>query len=207
MTRVVVLRGHLVNPWELRPWALLPERFEVTALVTGSNAFDTSDVPLRQLRVRALRDLLPKGRLGDLAMGVSGDRYLGVDEHVAGADVVHAAELSFWFAAEAARLKQEHSFKLVLTVWETIPSSPPTGTAGPASTVSGHCPRPTSFSRRPNEPASRCCWRGSIRRVSRSVTRASISSASPARRDPTRRRPSTSCSRRGASSGRRGTRT
>jgi glycosyltransferase involved in cell wall biosynthesis len=121
VTRVVVLRGHLVNPWELRPWALLPERFEVTALVTRSNAFDTSDVPLRQLRVRALRDLLPKGRLGDLAMGVSGDRYLGVDEHVAGADVVHAAELSFWFAAEAARLKQEHGFKLVLTVWETIP--------------------------------------------------------------------------------------
>jgi glycosyltransferase involved in cell wall biosynthesis len=121
VTRVVVLRGHLVNPWELRPWALLPDRFEVTALVTRSNAFDTSDVPLRQLRVRALRDLLPKGRLGDLAMGVSGDRYLRVDEHVAGADVVHAAELSFWFAAEAARLKQEHGFKLVLTVWETIP--------------------------------------------------------------------------------------
>jgi glycosyltransferase involved in cell wall biosynthesis len=121
VTRVVVLRGHLVNPWELRPWALLPKRFEVTALVTRSNAFDTSDVPLRQLRVRALRDLLPKGRLGDLAMGVSGDRYLGVDEHVAGADIVHAAELSFWFAAEAARLKQEHDFKLVLTVWETIP--------------------------------------------------------------------------------------
>src|SRR5918995_1206438 len=32
-----------------------------------------------------------------------------------------AAELSFWFAGEAARRKDEHGYKLVLTVWETIP--------------------------------------------------------------------------------------
>jgi glycosyltransferase involved in cell wall biosynthesis len=121
VTRVVVLRGHLVNPWELRPWALLPNRFDVSALVTRSNVFDTSDVPLRRLRVRALRDFLPRGRLGDLAMGVSGDRYLGADDDLAGADIVHAAELSFWFAAEAARLKERHGYRLVLTVWETIP--------------------------------------------------------------------------------------
>jgi len=121
VTSVVVVRGHLVNPWELRPWALLPERFDVACLVTGSNVFDTSDVPLRQLRVRALRDLLPRGRLGDLAMGLFGDRYLRADEELARADIVHAAELSFWFAGEMARLKAQHGFKLVLTVWETIP--------------------------------------------------------------------------------------
>ena len=121
MTNVVVVRGHLVNPWELRPWALLPERFDVACLVTGSNVFDTGGVPLRQLRVRALRDLLPRGRLGDVAMGLFGDRYLRADEELARADIVHAAELSFWFAGEMARLKAQHGFKLVLTVWETIP--------------------------------------------------------------------------------------
>ena len=120
-TRVLIVRGHLVNPWELRPWALLPDRFDVACLVTGSNAFDTADVPLRQIPVRARRDLLPRGRLGDVAMGVFGDRYRGADEELAGADVVHAAELSFWFAGEAARLKRRHGYKLVLTVWETIP--------------------------------------------------------------------------------------
>jgi glycosyltransferase involved in cell wall biosynthesis len=121
MSRVLVVRGHLINPWELRPWALLPERFEVACLVTGSNVFDTGSVPLRQVRVRALRDLFPRGRLGDVAMGVVGDRYLRADQEVSGADVVHAAELSFWFAGEMARHKDEHGFKLVLTVWETIP--------------------------------------------------------------------------------------
>lgn len=121
MTHVVVARGHLVNPWELRPWALLPERFDVSCLVTGSNMFDTGPVPLRQVRVRALRDLLPRGRLGDVAMGLFGDRYFHADEELHRASVVHAAELSFWFAGELARRKDEHGYKLVLTVWETIP--------------------------------------------------------------------------------------
>ena len=121
MTHVVVARGHLVNPWELRPWALLPERFDVACLVTGSNVFDTRPVPLRQVRVRAVRDLLPRGRLGDVAMGLFGDRYLGADKELARADIVHAAELSFWFAGELARRKARHGYRLVLTVWETIP--------------------------------------------------------------------------------------
>jgi glycosyltransferase involved in cell wall biosynthesis len=121
MTHVLVVRGHLVNPWDLRAWALLPDRFEVTALVTGSNVFDTTSVPLKQTKVRALRDLLPRGRIGDMAMGVVRDRYLRADEELARADVVHAAELSFWFAGETARRKADHRFKLVLTVWETIP--------------------------------------------------------------------------------------
>jgi glycosyltransferase involved in cell wall biosynthesis len=120
-TRVLILRGHLVNPWELQPWALLPDRFDVAALLTGSNTFDTSDVPLPQIRVRARRDLLPRGRIGDVAMGLAGDRYRDADDELARADVVHAAELSFWFSGEAARLKSRFGYKLVLTVWETIP--------------------------------------------------------------------------------------
>jgi glycosyltransferase involved in cell wall biosynthesis len=120
-TRVLLLRGHLVNPWELRAWALLPDRFDVAALVTGSNVFDTSDVPLPKIKVRARRDLLPRGRLGDAAMGLVGDRYRDVDNDLARAGIVHAAELSFWFAGEAARAKSRHRYKLVLTVWETIP--------------------------------------------------------------------------------------
>ena len=45
------------------------------------------------------------GGSGDIAMGFLGDRYRDVDEEFARADVVHAAELSFWFSGEAARLK------------------------------------------------------------------------------------------------------
>jgi hypothetical protein len=119
---VLIVRGHLATPWELRPWRELPDTFDVSFLLTRSNAFDVGDVPVRPVPVRALRDVLPKGRAGDIAAGIVGERYLADAEPAyAEADIVHAEELSFWFAADAARRKQRHGFKLVQTIWETLP--------------------------------------------------------------------------------------
>jgi glycosyltransferase involved in cell wall biosynthesis len=117
---VLIVRGHLSNPWELRPWLELPDRYQVSYLLTGSNRF-APPAELRSVPARALRDLLPRGPLGELAAGVLGDRYLSAEEAFAAADIVHAAELSFWFAAEAARRRRRHGFRLVQTVWETLP--------------------------------------------------------------------------------------
>ena len=114
---VVLLRGHNVNPWELRPWELLADRFDVRVLVTGSNRFDVSSLGLRREPVRALRDLVRS----DLAVKGPGDRYLGLERALAGADLVHSAELGVWFSRQPAALKERLGFKLVLTVWETIP--------------------------------------------------------------------------------------
>lgn len=118
--RVVVLRGHNANPWDLRPWELLHE-FDVSVLVTDSNRYDLEDLDLPVVRGRALRDRLPRGRFGDLASQAPGDRYLGLDRHLAGADLVHSAELGVWFSGQPAALKERLGFRLVLTVWETIP--------------------------------------------------------------------------------------
>jgi glycosyltransferase involved in cell wall biosynthesis len=117
---VLIVRGHLSTPWELRPWLELDERYEVSYLLTGSNRFAKPQT-LRAVPVRALRDLLPPGPLGELSAAVLGDRYLSAQEAFAQADIVHAAELSFWFAADAARRRRQHGFRLVQTVWETLP--------------------------------------------------------------------------------------
>jgi glycosyltransferase involved in cell wall biosynthesis len=117
---VLIVRGHLVTPWELRPWRELPQRFDVSYLLTPSNGF-TPPEGLRATRVRTLRDLLPQGPVGEVAAGVLGDRYLSAERAFAEADIVHAEELAFWFAAEAARRKRRHGFKLVQTIWETLP--------------------------------------------------------------------------------------
>lgn len=122
-TRVLIVRGHLVTPWELRPWMALPaDRFDVGYLSTESNNFDPSSLELRAEPVGALRDRFPKGVAGEIATGLLRDRYTkGADDAFARADIVHAEELSFWFAADAARRKAKHKFKLVQTVWETLP--------------------------------------------------------------------------------------
>jgi len=119
--RVLLLRGQYANPWDLRPWSELPEHFDVACVVGRRNVYSTGDIPLQQVPVRLLRDFLPRGRVGDAIARVAGERHLGIDRHLEGADIVHASELSFWFAGEAARLKARFGYKLVLTAWETIP--------------------------------------------------------------------------------------
>jgi glycosyltransferase involved in cell wall biosynthesis len=122
MPRVLIVRGRLVTPWELRPWAELPDRFDVSYLVTPSNEFDAWLLPLRAQTVTSLRDRLPRGPVGDVAAGLVGERYLADAEPAyAAADIVHAEELSFWFSADAARRKNRHGYRLVQTVWETLP--------------------------------------------------------------------------------------
>ena len=119
--RVVVLRGHQANPWELRPWELLGDRFEVSYAHSGANWFDTGALELDRREVRTLRDVLPRGRAGDFLVRIPGDRYLGLAEAVQGADIVHAQELAYWYSMQAAKLRRSMGFRLALTIWETLP--------------------------------------------------------------------------------------
>jgi glycosyltransferase involved in cell wall biosynthesis len=118
--RVLIVRGHQATPWELQPWDEMGERFEISYLLTRSNRF-TPPTGLHPVPARALRDLLPPGVLGEVGASVLGDRYIRVEQAFSIADLVHAEELSFWFSAEAAKRRRRHGFKLVQTVWETLP--------------------------------------------------------------------------------------
>jgi glycosyltransferase involved in cell wall biosynthesis len=117
---VLIVRGHLGTPWDLRQWLELPERYDVSFLLTGSNRGAMPE-GLRVVPARALRDLLPRGALGELSVMLLGDRYLAAEDAFARADIVHAAELGFWFSADAARRRRRYGFRLVQTVWETLP--------------------------------------------------------------------------------------
>lgn len=119
--QVVVLRGHLANPWDLRPWQDIAHSFDVTCLVARSNLYDLSGLALPQCRVRMVSDILPPGRLRNFAARTPVNRYLPLARHLDGAGIVHSVELSPWFSFQAAELKARLGFKLVLTVWETIP--------------------------------------------------------------------------------------
>lgn len=118
---MIVARGHQVTPWELRPWERLPDRFSIACLETQSNMFEAGALALERIPVRTLRDRLPRGRLFDVVAGVARDRYLGLEHALIGADIVHAEELAYWFSADVARLRHRLGYRLVQTVWETLP--------------------------------------------------------------------------------------
>jgi glycosyltransferase involved in cell wall biosynthesis len=118
--RVVVLRGHNVNVWDLRPLERLTGEFDVSVLLTGSNVHRVDGLGLPVVPARTPRDSLPAGRAAGAAAYALGERYLGLRELLAGADIVHSAEIGTWFSAQAAKLRDAVGFKLVLTVWETI---------------------------------------------------------------------------------------
>ena len=118
--RVVVLRGHNVNVWDLRPLERLTGEYDLSVLLTGSNVHRVEGLGLPIVPARTPRDSLPAGRAAGAAAYAVGERYLGLRELLAGADIVHAAEIGTWFSAQAARLRERLGFKLVLTVWETI---------------------------------------------------------------------------------------
>jgi glycosyltransferase involved in cell wall biosynthesis len=121
--RVVLVRGHQANPWELRPWTepTISELFDVCYLRSRRGWFDTGSLRLANRTALTLRDLLPAGRIGDAAVRLPGDRYLGFERLLRGADIVHSQELGYWYSMQAARLRTRLGFRLVLTVWETIP--------------------------------------------------------------------------------------
>jgi len=121
LPRVLLLRGHSANPWDLRPWELLLDRFDVRVLATAANAYDLDGLRLPVDRLDSVRGRLPRGRIGSLAALGVGDRYLGLERALAGADVVHSAEIGVPWSHGPALLRDKLGFRLVLTVWETIP--------------------------------------------------------------------------------------
>jgi glycosyltransferase involved in cell wall biosynthesis len=97
------------------------DRYDVVALVTPSNEFNVAGLTLETRHVRSARDRFPNGRLGRAMAYAAGDHYIGLEQALAGADIVHSADLHTWFTDQAARLRRKLGFWLVATVWETIP--------------------------------------------------------------------------------------
>jgi glycosyltransferase involved in cell wall biosynthesis len=119
--KVVLLRGHSVNPWDMRPWELLADGFDVSVLLTASNEYASDGVALDLVPIETVRDRFPPGRVGRALTYAAGDGYRGLEQALAGADIVHSSEIHTWFTAQAADLRSRLDFKLAATVWETIP--------------------------------------------------------------------------------------
>jgi len=120
-TNVLLLRGHHPTVWGLRPFERLPERFDVRVAVTHTPRYSLDGLQLQRVPVRTVRDSIPGGTLASVVTLALPDRVLHAERAYAGADILHTEELSLWFSAQAARLKARLGYRLVVTVWETLP--------------------------------------------------------------------------------------
>jgi glycosyltransferase involved in cell wall biosynthesis len=120
-TRVVLLRGHSVAPWDLRPHELLGPDYRVSALLPRRNLYGTDGLDIDLVPVRSVSDLVPAGVPARLFAKAVGERFLGLERALRGADIVHVAELGNWYSAQAADLKAKLGFRLAVTAWETLP--------------------------------------------------------------------------------------
>jgi glycosyltransferase involved in cell wall biosynthesis len=119
--RVVILRGQLANPWELRPWELLRDRFDVSVLVPRRHNHTLGSLGLQTVEVPALSDLVPSSGASAVAAPLPFNRHVKLEAALTGAAIVHVAELHPWFSAQAAALRPRLGYRLVTTVWETLP--------------------------------------------------------------------------------------
>ena len=135
--RVVLVRGHQANSWHLRPWNHLgrtlrhrapPDQEQLVRHRGGSGS--------TEFRCERCESCLPRGRLGDLAVRIPGDRYLGLREALAGADIVHSQDLVFWYSAQAAALKESSATSWCSLSGRRCRSWTRTGTYGPGGTGS-----------------------------------------------------------------------
>ena len=110
----MLLRGHHANPWDLRPWELVADRFDIRCLRTKNNEYDVESLSVSVQAVRLVGDRLPPGRAGRATSYAIGDRYEWLENAVQGADIVHSAELHSWFSAQAAGLRERPGFRLAL---------------------------------------------------------------------------------------------
>ena len=93
----------------------------MTVLRTRRTWFDTEALGLDTRETRALRDLLPPGRSATRSPGCRATATCAPREAFEGADIVHSQDLGFWYSMQAAKYREELGYRLVLTVWETIP--------------------------------------------------------------------------------------
>ena len=120
--RIVVLHGHHLGKTGWKVWDHLNNDFDFSFAVTDhrSSSADAGTQPHRIAKSR--RGFLPRGKVFDLAVLGPGDKYRDLESTVAGADIVHSVEIGPWYSGQAAQLRQQtDDFKLVITIWETIP--------------------------------------------------------------------------------------
>lgn len=128
-TKVALIRGWYLNPWEMMRYESLKDEFDIHAIGTYNPLFDLSGISLNIDKMHWPGEVFYL--LGELPSQLVNRglykyfRYnqwvFGLEKKLKDFNVLHSADTHHIFSLQAARAKKKFGNKLVLTVWENIP--------------------------------------------------------------------------------------
>ncbi len=127
--RVAYVRGSYLNAFEAQYLEPLLDRFDVTAVYPRSHRFDVGSLRLPRVQLPCLdyaNGLIPRyvggqGLPNPLRRWGFDEFLFGLDRILAGMDLVHTAEQTFYSTYQVAKRKQRYGYKLIVLQDEVNP--------------------------------------------------------------------------------------
>jgi glycosyltransferase involved in cell wall biosynthesis len=121
--RFAIIRGPYLNSWEMQNFSPLMNSFDIVGFASFGHNFDIDKIPFKVRKLFSIGQSLKSRLLRKPMIHLFGDLHdlQGLRKSLQGFDIVHSAETSSYYTYQAAKLKEQLKFKLVVTVWENIP--------------------------------------------------------------------------------------
>ena len=126
--RVAILRGPLLNPYEMQSYEPLQKHFDMVTFVPHKTFLDTSSISIpRESLWCPIQGRTPfereKRKWQTLRDAVTGHTHslCGLVDRLKGFDLYHVMDQYFCFSYEAALAKRKFGGKLIVSQWENIP--------------------------------------------------------------------------------------
>lgn len=127
-SRVAIVRGGSLNPFEMQSYEPLASRYDLTGYAGFKNGYELDRIRFPVRRLHMPEEYVgglpwPLGSLAYIAMLPAGWNYrmFGLEKELADKDILHAAETYNGYSYQCARVRRGTGKKMVLTVWENIP--------------------------------------------------------------------------------------
>ncbi len=126
--RIALLRGPLLNSYEMQSYEPLREKMDIVAFVPHQTYMDTSSIQIHQEKLWCPiqghtlfeREKRKWQALRDATTGNT-HSFCGLLDRLKGFDLYHVMDQFFCFSYEAALAKRKYGGKLIVSQWENIP--------------------------------------------------------------------------------------
>jgi glycosyltransferase involved in cell wall biosynthesis len=121
--RLAIVRGPYLNSWEMQNFSPLIDTFDIVGFASYGHNFNVGEIPFEVKKLFSFGQSLQLRLLRKPMIHLLGDLHdlQGLGNALRGFDIVHSAETASYYTYQAAKVKEQLKFKLVVTVWENIP--------------------------------------------------------------------------------------